>query len=179
MPLFDLQVFKTHPLSGRPFSNTYIVSATDIATAMVGSDDIVDNERTIFDDSTLFTYVRISTHAAGDNVFSTRVYNQNGTNVTGTPLALFNTIRVDVDTTDLGRPSRFHYRTLHENEVSGLNIDPAVLSAVADMWAAMMTALSSDGCTLVQGDGSVLDTVHVHPLVVQRSLHRKRRKRNF
>src|SRR3569832_123296 len=129
MPQFIIQMIKTHPEYPRPFSNTFRCTADDLTGAAVIADAIEAREKEIFDAATTLTYARISTATVGDTVFSNRTYNEAGASgVTSAGEPLFNTCRIDVNVSGSGRPSRFHYRNIHENEHTGRALEGVFVS---------------------------------------------------
>lgn len=178
MPQFIIQMFKTHPESNRPFSNTYRVTAADLVEAASGGDIISVFEQTMFDAATTIQYARVSTAAAGDDSYLTRVYGDSGSSgVTSQGEPLFNTFRVDVNVAGLGRPSRFHYRNVHEVEHTGREVDSTRRSEITALFNGLIADLGENGTPLVQEDGDVLSSANTYPFVTQRSLHRRRRKK--
>lgn len=177
MPFFRIQLFKEHPESNRPFSNTYIVSATDMFAAQGAADIIKDFEQDMYDNAFLITYARVSTVAEDGNVYTTIPYNVNGNSApSGTGLPLFNTLRVDITTTGFGRPTHMHYRNLSEGVIVGSAIDGTFLSAHTALVNGLIADLNTNDTPWVQEDGDHLVNATSFPKVVQRSLHRKRRK---
>jgi len=178
MALFRFQIFKTHPfISGRTFSNTYIVPAISLAVAADAADPLVEFEKEIFDPNFTITYVRMSSLVEGDNEFTNKTYNEAGVSArSGETLPLFNTIRLDVNATS-GRPSRWHFRGLHEGEVSENLVSGSTRALYEDAWAALNTALGGLTLSLQQPDGNALADVATAALEVKmRKLHRRRRK---
>src|SRR4029453_218940 len=177
MPQFIIQLFKTHPEYPRPFSNTYRTNATDLTTAGDVADAIEEEELAIFDSATTFTYARVSTATPGDDVFLNRLYNHSGASgVTSPGEPLFNTCRIDFNVSGSGRPSRFHYRNIHEVEHTGRALETAFITIMNDFAIALLDAVAGAGGELVQEDGDVLLNGTCFPLVVQRSKSRRRRK---
>lgn len=177
MPLFRIQMFKEHPESNRPFSNTYIISASEMSNAVDGAGIILAAERNIYDTAFLITYARISTVAIDGSNFTTATYNQNGIpSPSGTGLPLFNTLRIDINTVGFGRPTRMHYRNLTEGVIVGGSIDGTFRSAITAVVNGLIDDLQTFDTPWVQADGDALTDASAFPKVVQRSLHRKRRK---
>ena len=177
MAQFRIQLFKLHPLSPRPFSNTYIVNAPDFPQAITAADIIEDFEKDMYDNSFLITLARISTVAIDGNTFTTVPYNENGNgSPSGTGLPLFNTLRVDIRTDDFGRQTQMHYRCLTEGVVVGNDIDGTFLSGRTAIVNGLIADLISNSTAATQADGGEWSEATSYPLVVQRSLHRKRRK---
>lgn len=177
---FTVQVFKTHPfIPGRQFSNSYTLQASSMADAVPGVDVLKEYEQELHDPNFTITYARLSTATEGDNVYTTIVYNVPGVRTaSGESLPLFNTMRLDVNAAT-GRPSRWHYRGLHEGEVSNNEVSSATRLVLTDAYDAMRTAMAalSPGCGFVQSDGTSLDVVGSSPPpVFDRKLHRRRRK---
>jgi len=178
MALFTFQVFKTHPfIPGRAFSNTYTIPGATLAAVLDAADSLVEYEREIHDPNFTITYVRISSQVEGDDDFATRTYNLAGVSSrSGDTLPLFNTLRLDVNATT-GRPSRWHYRGLHEGEVANNEVALSTRELYQDAYAALRTALNVGEFVLVQPDGNGLASEGTAALQVKlRKLHRRRRK---
>lgn len=177
MPQYIIQMFKTHPEYPRPFSNTYRGTAENLFAAGILADAIKDRELTIFDSATTITYARISTATKGDTVFSNRTYNEAGTSGVSSPgEPLYVTCRIDVNVTGSGRPSRFHYRNIHENEHTGRALEGAFVSLMTAWFNGLLDDVLALDSTLVQEDGDVLTDATCFPFAVQRSKSRRRRK---
>jgi len=170
-------MFKLHPEYPREFSNTYITTAENLFDAANVADIIEARELTIFDGATTITRARISTHEPGDSVYTVRTYNDAGTSgVTSPGEPLFNTCRIDVNVTGSGRPSRFHYRNIHENEHTGRALEGTFVSLMTAWFNGLLADVLAVDKHLVQGDGDELTDATCYPFVVQRSKSRRRRK---
>jgi hypothetical protein len=179
MAIFIMQAFKEHPFKpGRSMSNSYHVNCADMTVALTGVSSLVAYERLIHDGNFLVTYVRVSTAVEGDDVFSTVPVNLAGTrSASGDTMPLFNTIRLDVPTFEGGRPSRWHYRGLHEPEVADLVISSGTRLVFTDAWNDLWADLDALSINLVQLDGQTLNNLATCAVnVKQRSMSRRRRK---
>jgi hypothetical protein len=180
MPYFTVQVFKTHPFRpGRQNSNSYTLLAANMADAAAGVDVLKEYELELHDPNFTITYARLSTDIKGDDDYTTIVYNAPGVRVaSGESLPLFNTMRLDVNAAS-GRPSRWHYRGLHEGEVSNNEVSSATRLVLTDAFEAMQTAMAalSPAVSLVQSDHTDLAAVGSSPPpVFNRKLTRRRKK---
>ena len=179
MAIYTIQMFKEHPFKpGRTLSNTYHVSTGDLALAVTAVPAFAEYEIEIHDANFTITYARVSTLAVGDDSFATVVINEPGIrSASGDTMPLFNTLRLDVNTVSGGRPSRWHYRGIHETEVSELLIASGTRLVFTDAWNALVTAIDLLDVTICQPDAQDLsDTATAAPQVKQRSLSRRRRK---
>lgn len=183
MALFTAQIFKTHPFRlGRTMSNTYTLLAASLADAAAGVDVLKEYELEIHDGNFTITYARLSSALVGDNEYTTIVYNTPGVrSISSDSLPLFNTMRLDVNATT-GRPSRWHYRGLHESEVENNQVLAATRLVLTDAFEAMQTAMAAltPAVSLCQSDGTDLAaTGTCPPPVFDKKLTRRRRKNNI
>lgn len=174
---FIVQLFKTSPLSNRQWSNTYQISASDLTDAATAVTILGTFEAARHSAETLVTYARVSTKAVGDHSYTTVPLNLAGTSgLTSPPVPLFNTIRIDVIGLGFGAPSRMHYRTLREDDITGNVIDATRVSTFVTAFNTLIADLSANGTPAQQDDGDPWDHASCDGFVHQRSLHRKRRK---
>jgi len=179
MALFKIQMFKEHPfMPGRAFSNSYIVAADTIAAAAAAVTPALTYEKKIFDGNFTITYARVSSLAPNDNVFTTVTLNEPGIRATsGETTPLFNTVRLDVNSTT-GRPSRWHYRGLHEGEMANNQVDPGMRALVEAAWGDFVVDLTAAGFAPHQPDGELLADFGTCAIEVKdRKLHRRRKKK--
>lgn len=179
MPQFIIQVFKTHPLEVRPWSNRYIVEATSLAEASAQADTIAQAERVFHNQSTLFTYARTSSVTEGDSLYTTTPLNLGGLRADPTDnLPLWNVVRVDVTVLLGGRPSRKYYRLpLGENDVNNYIIIAGTQNLIGDAVNSLITTMIAASTPIVDPDGQDWFSATVVPRVAMRQLHRKRRRR--
>lgn len=177
MALFKIQIFKTHPETPRPFSNTYVVDASDMTEARGAVPFIRDMELDMFDNATFLTYARVSTLAPDFHNFSTVPINTAASSSpSGTGLPLFNTLRIDITTTGFGSPTRMRYRNLTEGVIVGTEVDSTFRAAKEALVNTLITDLSTNGTPWVQPDGDPLAVATAYNKVAERQLHRRRRK---
>lgn len=178
MPLYVVQIFKQHPLEIRPWSNRYIIQATLLPEAASVATEIVTAEQAFHNQSTQFTYARVSTILPNDGFYVTVPINDNGNRVDPADnLPLWNTLRVDVSVVGGGRPSRKFYRLpLGESDVNNYVVQPTIISLVDTTLTALVASLQGGGTPLVDPDGQEWDAITVSNRVQMRQLHRKRRR---
>lgn len=177
MGLFIIQVFKTHPESPRPFSNTYCVDASDMTEAAGAVPLIRDMELAMFDNATFLTYARVSTLQEDFHNFTTVPINTAATSSpSGTGLPLFNTLRIDINTTGFGSPTRMRYRNLTEGVIVGTAVDSTFRAAKEALVNDLITDLGANGTPWTQRDGDTLTVATAFNKVAERQLHRRRRK---
>lgn len=174
MARFQIDIEKR--LASEFWSNVYQIQAPDLANAEAFGQFLVTAERASTGTPVLFTRYRTSSVAMNDGVYAITTINQNGQRTMNSILPLFNTLRLDLNTSP-GRPSRKYYRAmLDEFDISGDVITttpflPLTL-ALSDLFAetAEMTGL-------VDPQGQLFNSITIHPFVQMRQLRRSRRKR--
>lgn len=179
MPIFAIQVFKTHPLNGtREWSNVYHVRCSTSLVAIGIADEIVAAEREFHNASTTFTRARASSIVAADDDFRTNVYNEGGLRADPTQnMPLWDTVRVDITVEGGGRPSRKFYRLpLGEADVANLVVDGTLRSLIDTSLEGLRTALETATTPLVDLDDQPWTDVAAFGFVQMRQLHRKRKR---
>ncbi len=179
MPIFGIQVFKTHPLNGsREWSNVYHVRTTSSLEAIGIADQIVAAEREFHNASTTFSRARAFSITEGDDDFRTTTYNEAGLR-TDPPqnMPLWDTVRVDITVEGGGRPSRKFYRLpLGEADVVNLVVDGTLRSLIDTTLEGLRTTLDTATTPLVDLDDQPWTDVNAYGFVQMRQLHRKRRR---
>jgi len=172
-----LQVFKTHPLNTRPWSNDYKVDTSVLDTAIAALALVYSAETGFHNASTTFTHAVVSDLAVGSDVFSSVPLNSPGERSDpGDNYPLWNTLRVDITAAGGGRPGRKFYRLpLGEGDVTNYVVASGLRGTIKTALDGLIADLTSLGAPWVIGTGR--DAVESFPQVnVQmRQLHRKRR----
>jgi hypothetical protein len=179
MPIFAVQVFKTHPLNGsREWSNVYHVRCGTSLIAIGIAGEIVTAEKAFHNVSTTFTRARASSITPGDDDFQTQVYNEPGERTDPSQnYPLWDTVRVDITVVGGGRPSRKFYRLpLGETDVVNLVVDGTLRSTIDTALEALRVSLDTATTPLVDLDDQEWQDVAAAPNVQMRQLHRKRKR---
>jgi hypothetical protein len=173
-----VQVFKH--LGTTKWSNTYLLAAPDMDTAVAATTDaIIPGEKAFHRDIVTFDSARVSTYAEGDDEFVTIPINDTGDVATSGAqyLPLFNCTRVDISTSTGGRPSRKYYRipVMEGDQQDGVFVS-GYQSAINGFVQDILDGISTAGCTWVDPDSQALDTPSCVGAVQMRQLHRRRRR---
>lgn len=171
-----IQIFKQ--LGNEKWSNRYLVEATLLSDAVNAAQTITLRERNFHATNVQFTLARVSTELPGDEIFQTVPLNTVGAmTIDGGQLPLWNVVRVDI-TVGSGRPSRKFYRCpIDEGRTENGIVSGTFVSAItADINALIGEVNTLDSVTLVDPDGQAWVDATVHGLLVNRKLHRRRRK---
>jgi hypothetical protein len=172
MPVYQVDVEKLY--EGEYWSNRYFVERETIAAASVAAEDIAQIERSFHNVNVLFTKVRTSTVALGDDAYIISPLAVNGQFASGDALLpLFNVLRGDFPKFGGGRPYRKLYRgVLTEDVVIGNVISSGTLTT------ALNAAQSSfREVPLTTGLGEELGNVTWFAPVAMRQLRRGSRRR--
>ena len=174
MARFQVDIEKR--LGSEFWSNVYQVQAPDLASAEAFGQFLVAAERASTAQAVTFTRYRTSSVAMNDGVYAITSVAQPGQRVMNSILPLFNTLRIDINTSP-GRPSRKYYRAmLDEFDIAGDAVTTATFLpltlALSDLFAetAEMTGL-------VDPQGQLFNSITIHPFVQMRQLRRSRRRR--
>jgi hypothetical protein len=178
MAAFLVQVFKTHPLENRPWSNVYRINAADLTAAVDGAVIIIPAEQAFHNAATQFTYARISSAVEGDDVYTTFPINEGGDRTDPADnLPLWNTVRVLINVFGGGRPSQKFYRLpLGEGDVNNYVIQSGVITLIQSTLTTLIDDMDNNGTPLQDPDGQNWGAVTVQERVQMRQLHRKRRR---
>jgi hypothetical protein len=169
MPLFQMDSQKVY--QNEYWTNRYILSATDLSTAVTAAGFIRAAERACHYDIVTLDKYRVSDMVQGTDVYQVISDNVAGTRASsgGQFLPLFNVIRVDFNTVGGGRPSRKYLRApIGEGEQNGGVLDPAVITFYMNNFVTPLVALGN----FVDVDGQAFSTGSVFRLVGMRQLRR-------
>lgn len=176
MALFIIQIFKQ--LGNEKWSNRYIINSPALANAVTATATITLRERNFHATNVQFTHARVSTLASGDEVFQTVPLNAVGAmTIDGGQLPLWNCVRVDINVGG-GRPSRKFYRCpIDEGRTENGVVSGTFVSAItADINALIDEVQTLDSSALTDPDTQDWLDATVHGLLVNRKLHRRRRR---
>lgn len=182
MPL-KVEIFKSY--QGERWENVYLVRGPGDPPSETPFPDvafvIANAEREIHLPSVTFEYARVSTVAEGDNSFVTVPIGFNGLRPgsdAGTPLPLWNTLRVDL-LVEIGRPSRKFFRgVLGEADIDYMSVAEGIRTNAQVMMNAMITELTATAnVTLVDPQGQEIYASQPYNRVQMRQLTRGRRRR--
>lgn len=176
MPLHIVQIFKQ--LGNEKWSNRYIVDSPSLVEASQAAVTISLRERNFHATNVQFTHARVSTVAPNDELFTTVPFNAVGAmTIDGGQLPLWNCVRVDISVGG-GRPSRKFYRCpIDEGRTENGAVSGTFASAItADINALISEIQTLDSSTLADPDGQDWVDATVHGLLVNRKLHRRRRR---
>lgn len=175
---FLVQIFKSHPLEPRAWSNDYVVDAGTLETGVAALAIIYAAESTFHNAATTFTHALVSSTVEFDNVFQSVPLNSPGERANPADnLPLWNTVRLDVTATGGGRPGRKFYRLpLGESDVANYIIDSGLAGEIKSAMDGVIADLAALGVPwLVNGERAASET-NVFAKVQMRQLHRKRRR---
>lgn len=176
--LFTLQVFKnlfTNP--DREWTNVYHIEADDLASAVDAIGPVQDAEIAMHQSVVNISRVRVSTTLEGDSVFQVVPVGVAGAGSGTDFLPLFNTVRVDISTSEGGRPDRKFYRLpIDEGGQTSGQLTSAVRTGIGGLVNDMISAMATSGFALLTTTGGEWVTAVVSPAVQMRQLHRKRKK---
>lgn len=174
LPTWRIQIVKE--LGNEVWSNDYLTDDVTIEDAQDLSALLQTWERNIHMDSVLFSYIRVSSYAPDDRIFRHLTTNVPGLVTATAYLPLFNTLRVDLGTTD-SDPARKYYRcpVSESTQTSGV-FDGAYRTTIAGL---ITTYLITPGVLghLVTTKGNTVVTATPYIYVQMRQLHRRRKKK--
>lgn len=176
MAIYIIQLFKQ--LGNEKWSNRYLIESAVLQDAVNAVGSISARERNFHATNVQFTHARVSTLAQGDEIFQTVPLNVAGVmTVDGGQLPLWNCVRVDINV-GAGRPSRKFYRCpIDEGRTENGAVSGTFRTAIeADINALIDDVQTLDSSSLVDPDGQAWVDGTVHNLLVNRKLHRRRRK---
>lgn len=178
MPLFTIQIFKhLSSTPDREWTNVYHVFRSGIPEAEDDAQAIATMEQSIHQGVVQFSRARVSTTVEGDSVFSVVPLGFAGAGAGSDLLPLFNTVRVDVLTSNLGRPDRKYYRLpIDEGGQTNGVLTSAVQSTVQSAVQSLIDDLNATEGVLVAADTGIWQTATVITAVQMRQLHRRRRR---
>ena len=176
--MFLVQIFKSHPLEPRQWTNDYIVDTTVLDTAVAALALIYAAETSFHAEAVQFEHAIVSNLEPDNNEFQTVPLNSPGDRTNPADnLPLWNTMRVDITAAGGGRPGRKFYRLpLGESEVANYIVDATLRSGVKSTLDGLISDLATLGAPWMVG--GVREATEATPFnkVQMRQLHRKRRR---
>lgn len=173
MPLFQVDIQKTHPASSRFWTNRYIVNAATLQAAASVAQQIRSVEAQVLLDAFGIDKIRTSDMVEGTDQFiidDTLIVGNRPT--TGEWLPLFCVARVDFSAGS-GRPSRKYLRgVLLEADQANGALTAAARTFINDNYSSDMLAIPE----FVDVDGEAFITAGVNQNVGQRQLRRGSRR---
>ena len=174
VPIWRVEVVKSRALE--QWSNDYLLNDTTIDDAEDTANLILAFEMHIHDDLTHFDYFRVSSYIPDDRVFRHVPINQIGLLTNSESLPLFNTVRMDMATSN-SDPARKYYRCpISESNQSNGILQGAYLTILS---AAISTYLTTPGVLthIVTSKGHQVINATIYNQVQMRQLHRRKRKK--
>jgi hypothetical protein len=177
VPTYEINTFKK--MGEENWSNRYIVEADDEAALLSAADMLISAERSFHLSNVLFTYVRASTMLAGDRNFFVFPQNTIGSLIPdGAPEPLWNCVRVDFSVAGGGSPSRKFYRgVLSDGVTDGVEFDGPLRTTMQGVLNSLISDLQSNGILFQDPDGQAILAAFPYDKIVNRKLHRRRRKK--
>lgn len=176
MALYRIEIFKS--IGEEKWENVYLVDAGSLEAAVAAGAIIYPVEEDFHSTSVLFDYMRVSTVAEGDDIYTTVPLNTNGARGTaGDLLPLFNTLRADIQVAGGGRPSRKYYRgVIGESDQSAGIVASGIRTQVVTDLQSAIDDLSALGTPLVDPDSQEWVTPTAALRVQMRQLRRGARR---
>lgn len=173
-PTWRIQIVKTR--GANQWSNDYLTDDVTIEDAQDLAQLLITFERHIHDVFVGFDYVRISTYAPSDRIFRHLPINQIGIPSAGDTLPLFNTVRMDMSTSQ-SDPARKYYRCpiAEDNQANGFLVG----AYITFLNTQITTYLTTPGVLphIVTSAGHNCEVATIHNQVQMRQLHRHKRKK--
>lgn len=171
-PQYRIDIHKL--LGAEEWSNTYLTDDPTLLDAQDLASGLLAFEKQLHHNNVLFTFIRISTVLVDDRVFRHLVVNETGIPSGGDFLPLFNTARMDMQTSS-SDPARKYYRLplSESDQVSGF-IAGAYMTALN---GAIASHLVTPGLLdhIVTNAGNTVISAAFMPAVQMRQLHRRKR----
>lgn len=178
MALFTAQIF--HLCLGQRWSNTYTISASDIATANDAVTDVlVPALLSIYRSDIQITTARTSTPGSANDDFITNIINTVGEGSSGgtTILPLYNCVKVEISVDAFRRPSVKYFRPpLVEGDQENGQLVSGATSAVAAFFASLISDMTTNGTPLTNHLGDLWVDAVPQFAVQMRQLHRARKR---
>lgn len=179
--MLRVEVFKE--FGGRTWENVYLVGPDSFGEDTLDPEvaTVIANSERVFHAAVVqFTYARVSTLVQGDNNYITvplGFAGQRSVDGAGAMLPLFNTLRVDIQST-AGRPSRKFFRgVLTELDITYTSVNENALAEAQAGVNAIITELATDtSYRLRDPQGQALVAAIAYPRVQMRQLNRGRRR---
>lgn len=178
MPLPNYRISIVKSLDAEEWSNDYMVICDDMDDASDFAEALVEFEQSFHFDTVQFAYVRVSTTLKGDRTFRHIPLNVAGIAQSAGQdfLPLFNTVRVDLGTSD-SDPARKYYRTpIGEAQQSRGILAGNTIAGFEDLLGGSLQPLILQG-KLVTSGGNLIVGSSLYHNVQERQLKRRRRKK--
>jgi hypothetical protein len=171
-PQYRIQIVKSRGFE--QWSNDYLTDDPTLLDAQDLAALLLTWEQHIHDTATNFDYIRVSDETPDDRTFRHLVINQPGVVSAGDSLPLFNTLRIDLQTS-ISDSGRKYYRcpVSEGNQVNGFFTGDYVTAIQGLITTYLVTpdVLSH----IVTNAGNTVVAATVHTQVQMRQLHRRRR----
>lgn len=176
LPTHRISIFKK--LGAEVWSNDWLVNRVDMDAAASLGNSLVNFEQRLHGARVMFEYVLIATMSEGDRVFRHTPINLPGLQATavGAMLPLFNTIRMDMATTD-SDPCRKYFRMPIEegNQEEGI-LNPATITSLNGFVTTYLNPIIALNA-IVSGRGNLVTSATFARAIQMRQLHRRKRKK--
>lgn len=172
-PVWRIQIQKS--MLAEQWSNDYLTDDVLLNDAQDLASGLLAFEQNIHSSNVNFDFVRISSYVPLDRTFRHITINEPGDLAVADHLPLYNTMRMDMGTTD-SDPARKYYRCPVQEgwQASGV-FTPTWLSGMA---IEITNGLVTPGLLshIVTTAGNTVVSAEIHPQVQMRQLHRRRRR---
>lgn len=172
--LWRIQIEKE--LGTEQWSNDYLTSDLILDDAQDLASGLLAWEKAIHTVDVNFVFVLISSTTVGDRVFRHITVNEPGTLASSDYIPLFNTMRIDLGTSD-SDPARKYYRCpIKESDISNGRFTSGHIGTINGF---ITTYLETPGLLghIVTSKGNTVVEATVQPAVQMRQLHRRRLKK--
>lgn len=176
LPTHRISIFKK--LSEERWSNDWLCVRADMDAAAALAVSLVNFEQRVHSSRVTFEYSLVATMAEGDRVFRHTPINLPGLMGINalTMLPLFNTVRMDMATTD-SDPCRKYFRMpLEESNQEDGKIIAATLTTLASAVTTYLNPVIALNA-LVSGKGNAVVSASFFNFIQMRQLHRRKRKK--
>ena len=171
-PQWRIQIQKT--MGAESWSNDYLTDDLLLDDAQDLASGLLAFEQNIHTVDVNFDFVRISSFVEGDRTFRHIPINEPGNGGSGDYLPLFNTMRMDLQTSD-SDPGRKYYRLpISETQVTNGEFTSTWLAAMAsEITASLVTPGLLEH--IVTNAGNNIGSATIQPKVAMRQLNRRKR----
>lgn len=180
MALYRIQIFKTLGPGRKPWSNQHYVEAPTLATAATAASAIANIEKVVHKDYVQFVTARVKSVGGPGNPYTTVNLGFTGdVTLSAAALPLWNTVRVLYEVFG-GRPSFNYYRlpVSEDDQASGEISPPAASFLTTNLVVPLFGLITLDGdFRLVDESGGPISNVTLDPIIRERQLFRRRRKK--
>lgn len=174
VPLWRIEIVKQ--LGSEQWSNDYLTDNETIDDAQDLAAVLQTFERNIHMEIVQFPYIRVSSYVAGDRTFRHFDTNLGGLQTVAEYLPLFNTVRMNMSTSD-SDPGRKYYRIpVPETQQSNGTLASGYVTSLNGLIGTyLVTPLALE--QLVTPKGNRITSAAMYPNVQMRQLHRRRKKK--